>query len=60
MNGATAGIRGRMTPVAPGIRVGPPRTPFAGGPVRTAGASGARVTHDSAGAVAVLATDIDE
>jgi hypothetical protein len=28
-------------------KVGPPRTPFAGGPVRAAGASGARVTHES-------------
>ena len=46
--------------MAPGTRVGPPRTPFAGGPLRAAGASGARVTHDSAGAVADLATDIDE
>lgn len=49
-----------MTPVAPEIRVGPPRTPFAGGPVRTAGASGAQVTHHSAGAVATPATDIDK
>ena len=47
MNGATRWVRGRMTPVVPGIRVGPPRTPSAGGPVRAAGASGARVTHDS-------------
>lgn len=59
MNDATDGP-GPMAPVAPGIRVGPPQTPFAGGPVRTAGASGAQMTHDSAGAVADLATDIDE
>jgi len=59
MNDATDGP-GADAPVAPGIRVGPPQTPSAGGPVRTTGASGARVTHDSASAMADLATDIDE
>ena len=59
MNGPTDGP-GADDLVAPCTRVGPPRTPFAGGPVRTAGASGARVTHDSVGRFGDLATDIDK
>jgi hypothetical protein len=50
-----------MIPLAPGIRVGPPADSVRGGDqCAPRGASGARVTHDSAGAVADLATDIDE
>jgi hypothetical protein len=59
MNGPTDGP-GADDLVAPCTSVGPPRTPFAGGPVRTAGASGARVTHDSVGRFGDLATDIDK
>jgi hypothetical protein len=57
MNGPTD-VPGADDLVVPCTRVGPPRTPFAGGPVRAAGASGARVTHDSVGRFADLATDI--